>query len=558
MQTSIEQTPTLYCSTCSAHFDDERANSNCPHDDTPLEQLQWGRLSGTVIAQRYQLEQLIGVGGWSEVYRAADLQLGRTVAVKILHLHLGEIKESLLRFETEAAAAASIAHTHVATIFDYGYAENDRPFMVMELVQGQSLKEILKHTERLPWQRALPLFLQICDALNAAHAAGIIHRDIKPGNILVAGPGNDTVKIVDFGLAKITHEDNQRSLTQTGETIGTPSYMSPEQCMGGHVDFRTDIYSLGCVMYETIVGKRPFLGASTFDLMLQQVNSFPAGFLEINLAGELPEDLESIIFRCISKNPEHRYERWELLRDDLNAVLNGRPIANGTSSVRANKLFSHLSRKSTNLFRCVPTPIYKALRAFAYACLSITISLAVKSAYGYVAGPTGIHVISQAMPLSSLADFYDKNGVYQVVRPPGLALVANRNSNESTLESIRMTARALRIETQSDGFTGCYFTGTLDSLNGPVSFEAFDKIDPEKNLSYSSIVYSGNLSARFFACDGKEVTINHIHKVETIHRDDGWLHSQVECMDGNRYQFLSKPDGTVRGFGVISPGNSGS
>ncbi|MBK9201885.1 MAG: serine/threonine protein kinase [Candidatus Obscuribacter sp.] len=228
-----------------------------------------------LIAGNYRLLERIGEGGMSVVYRAVHQHLGREVAIKILHPHLVTNKSSLDRFKQEAKAVSQLHHKSVVTIHDFGLTEDNRPYLVMDLLVGKSLSELIKAKGRIEQEQALPIFLQIAEALAYTHNAGIIHRDLKPSNVLILPP--DQVRIVDFGIAKLQTQEggDTAALTQTGEVFGSPLYMSPEQCKGERLDSRSDIYSMGCLMYEVLTGKPPVNGSNMLEILYRHMNELP-------------------------------------------------------------------------------------------------------------------------------------------------------------------------------------------------------------------------------------------------------------------------------------------
>lgn len=303
-----------------------------------------------LVSDRYHIETLVGTGSWSKVYRARDLTLRRIVALKFLQeQHLAD-SSMVERFRQEAESAARLSHQNIATVYDHGF---DRaPYIVMEYVEGPTLEQLLDEKGAIPWHLAAALFLQICAGLEAAHKKGIVHRDIKPGNIIVTKQtdASPAIKIVDFGLAKIFDEQARNSLTSTGHTIGTPSYMSPEQCLGKSIDERSDIYSLGCVMYEVLTGSCPFRGDGVMEVMLQHINELPATIespkpspdlslqallrrvggrspsQKANTAesADIPTTLESVVLRTLNKDPNDRYAFVADLAKDLNFIMLGK------------------------------------------------------------------------------------------------------------------------------------------------------------------------------------------------------------------------------------------
>jgi serine/threonine-protein kinase len=293
---------------------------------------------GCVEPGHFEILALIGTGACSRVYKARQLDSQRIIAVKILHEHLLSDAESVARFQREAESGASIDHRNVCKLYDYGHLSTGLPFIAMEYMDGESLSSILRRKQRLPALDALPIFIDCCDGLTAAHQLGIIHRDIKPANIFIIGSGKDrVVKLLDFGLAKLLTERNP-SLTQAGTALGTVQYMSPEQVMSHPVDARSDVYSLACVMFEALTGVKPFVGKSAFEVMEKHVRQLPQSFREVNPANDVRSDVEKVIFKALAKDPARRFARAEDLKSRLQALcvlLEERQTVGGGSCVAA-------------------------------------------------------------------------------------------------------------------------------------------------------------------------------------------------------------------------------
>jgi serine/threonine-protein kinase len=251
--------------------------------------------SGITFGGRYQLASRIAIGGMGEVWQATDLVIGRTVALKILKdEYLGD-PGFLERFRAEARHAALVNHEGIANVFDYG-EEDGSAYLVMELVPGEALSSILERERVLPTDKVLDIVAQTASALHAAHQAGLVHRDIKPGNLLMTPEGR--VKITDFGIARIA---DQVPLTATGQVMGTVQYLSPEQASGHPASPTTDIYSLGIVAYEALAGRRPFTGESQVAIAMAQINEAPP-----ELPATIAEPVRNLVYACIAKKPEDR------------------------------------------------------------------------------------------------------------------------------------------------------------------------------------------------------------------------------------------------------------
>jgi len=254
----------------------------------------------------YRIVSRLGAGGMGEVYRATDTRLDRTVALKVLSDAHGADAERLQRFEREARTLAAVNHPNIVTIYAVETAGDVR-VLAMELVEGETLTEVIRGRSGLPLQRFLDIAIPMTDAVAAAHARGIVHRDLKPGNVMLAGDGR--VKVLDFGLAKVVTTDDAPTvthLTTQGTVVGTTAYMSPEQLRGGAIDARSDIFALGVVLYEMATGDRPFHGQSTSDLISAILRDQPRPMTA--LRPDLPVDLWRVIARCLQKGPADRYQ----------------------------------------------------------------------------------------------------------------------------------------------------------------------------------------------------------------------------------------------------------
>jgi eukaryotic-like serine/threonine-protein kinase len=255
----------------------------------------------------------------AKVFLGTDTVLGRTVAVKVLAPQFADDEGFVMRFRREAQAAASIGHPHIVSVFDTG-SDDGVHFIVMEYVEGRTLAEILAGGGRILPDRAIDIAMDVCGALEAAHAQGVIHRDIKPGNIMLNPRGE--VKVTDFGIARVTTTAD--TVAQTAAILGTASYLSPEQAQGQPVDGRSDIYSLGCVLYEMVTGRPPFLGDSPVAVASKQVLEQPTPPSRLN--PDVTADLDAVILRALAKNPANRYQSAEEMHADLERAKRGLPV----------------------------------------------------------------------------------------------------------------------------------------------------------------------------------------------------------------------------------------
>ena len=277
-----------------------------------------------LVGGRYELGDVLGYGGMAEVRRGRDVRLGREVAVKTLRSDLARDPSFQSRFRREAQSAASLNHPAIVAVYDTGEDTYDgvvSPYIVMEYVQGRTLRQVLETEGRLLPQRALEITAQICTALEQAHRAGIVHRDVKPGNVMLT-PGGE-VKVMDFGIARAL-TSSAATMTQTAAVIGTAHYLSPEQARGEHVDARSDVYSAGCLLYELITGGPPFTGDTAVAVAYQHVREDPVP--PSRLESDVAAPIDAIVLKAMAKNPANRYQTAADMRADIERALAGRPV----------------------------------------------------------------------------------------------------------------------------------------------------------------------------------------------------------------------------------------
>jgi serine/threonine protein kinase len=289
------------------------------------------------------------------VYRVNQIFLNKEFALKTIDKHcMSEI--AVRRFQQEARTAFSLDHPSIIAVNDFGVLDDHSPFLVMELVRGETLGERLKRTGPLTLEEAIPIFLQVCFGLAYAHECGVVHRDIKPNNIMLLKgmpPGSEgSVKIVDFGIAKFTqHEGGEmQALTRTGEIFGSPYYMSPEQCTGGRVDHRADIYALGCVFFEALTGAPPYVGENALTTMMKHQTEPASTLKQASLGNDFPPAIENIVATMLAKSPDNRYQNLGTVVHDLGALRRGDPISVTRSLTAAQTKAPKTISMSSNKF----------------------------------------------------------------------------------------------------------------------------------------------------------------------------------------------------------------
>jgi eukaryotic-like serine/threonine-protein kinase len=271
-----------------------------------------------ILLGRYEVGRLLGAGGMAEVYEGHDRLLARRVAIKILLAQYAHDPAFLARFRREAQAAASLSHPNIVGVFDTG-SEGDTWFIVMEYIDGRTLKDIIRAEGALYWTRAAEVAADVAGALAVAHARGIVHRDVKPGNVMLTTEGK--VKVMDFGIARATAVP---SITQTSAVVGTAQYIAPEQAQGLEVDARSDVYSLGCCLYEMVTGQVPFTGPTPVAIAYRHVREDPTPPRALN--PDVPVPLERVCLKAMAKRPEDRYQTAAEMQRDLERVRVGEPV----------------------------------------------------------------------------------------------------------------------------------------------------------------------------------------------------------------------------------------
>ncbi|MBG6099313.1 Stk1 family PASTA domain-containing Ser/Thr kinase [Nocardioides luteus] len=280
---------------------------------------------GAILAGRYEVGELLGRGGMAEVRKGTDHRLGRVVAIKRLRMDLASDATFQARFRREAQSSAKLNHPSIVSVYDTGEEKTDdgvaQPYIVMEYVAGRTLRDVLREGRKILPERALEISSDVLNALDYSHRNGIIHRDIKPGNVMLTPAGD--VKVMDFGIARALN-DVQSTMTQTAAVVGTAQYLSPEQARGEQVDARSDVYSAGCLLYELLTGRPPFVGDSPVSVAYQHVREHaqPPSAHDPSL----PRELDAIVMKSLAKRVEDRYQSAQAMRTDIERYLAGRPV----------------------------------------------------------------------------------------------------------------------------------------------------------------------------------------------------------------------------------------
>jgi serine/threonine-protein kinase len=355
----------------------------CPKDASELLDADAGdddEFIGRTLSETYAILRAVGEGGMGRVYEARHTRIGKRFALKLLHPEYARQPEVLSRFQREAESAASIVSPHVGDVYDIGKTQDGRPYIVAEFLDGRELAEFLAERGRLDVGPSVRICRQICKGLAAAHAKGIVHRDMKPENVFLTGDlSSPTVKVIDFGISKVAETGGQ-SLTKTGMIMGTPSYMAPEQARGERVDHRVDIYAVGAILYQLVTGKRPFDRndpTATITAVLLEEPERPC-----DLNPSLPTGIEVIIQRAMAKNAADRYPSMEELEADLAAFSEpskaGASIAPPSAAATAKAQTSALARGQGDVALSRPTiALMGGLATFFVLCAIISISSAV-------------------------------------------------------------------------------------------------------------------------------------------------------------------------------------
>lgn len=317
MQNNSQPEPESVCETCAKEFTGNFTNGQ--RDSTSMSPRQTSGLIGTVLGDRYEILAQLKGGAMGCIYKARHQQLNNIVAVKMLQRRVISGEAALKRFQAEAQLASALDHPNVLTVHDFGVTDEGSPYLVMAFLEGKTLAEITAGGEHLDLRRSLHIFIQICQGLGHAHDRGVIHCDIKPSNIMLIQLNDDAdfVKIVDFGIAKLLSPEDTADGNTSTAVCGSPAYMSPEQCQAKEVNERSDIYSMGCLMYRTLSGKQPIWGNELTEFLYKHINETPTSFAILVPELAIPAAVEELVFKAMAKSPEDRYQSMAELKAAL-------------------------------------------------------------------------------------------------------------------------------------------------------------------------------------------------------------------------------------------------
>lgn len=313
------------CPECHSEYDD--TIDRCPKDNTRLTAIERDPLVGSKLADRYEIVSVIGRGGMGVVYKARQEQMDKYMAIKMLHSHMVADSEAVKRFYREAKTVSQVRHHHIVTLYDFGMSAQGQPFLVMDYLEGKSLKDGIKEKGPVPFDKADVLFKQIVDALQSAHTQDVVHRDLKPENIVISKHGDqDWVTLVDFGLSKLREPSPKAQdayqITKIGDVCGSPPYMSPEQCLSAStVDPRSDIYSLAVVAYESLAGKLPFQAKSAIEMMDCHLYATPIPFNQAQPELKLCTEVTQVFNKALQKDAANRQQTIQEFGNELHEAL---------------------------------------------------------------------------------------------------------------------------------------------------------------------------------------------------------------------------------------------
>ena len=384
------------CPVCSTEYADDV--KFCPNDGQTLRAAApAANLVGQVVADRYHVVKKLGEGGMGQVYLAEHVKMGRRSAIKVMNPSMVHDPDAIARFNREASNASRINHPNVCAIYDFGETPDGLIYLAMEFIEGEPLTDLLAQGGALPVPRAVSIFLQVADALQAAHDLGIVHRDLKPDNVMLTHRkgGGDVVKVVDFGIAKAVGGDEAgQKVTKTGLVVGTPEFMSPEQLSGDTLDGRSDLYSLALVFYRMLSGKLPFEATTVQETMIKRLTDEPAKLADVRPDLMFPAGLQPVLDTALARTPTERYQSVAKFAADVAAVTGGRvataavPQTRGADPEGKTQLLDATAGPTTRISAkrppaAVPPP---KKRSLAPAMVGVVVLLAAGGAWVVLSG----------------------------------------------------------------------------------------------------------------------------------------------------------------------------
>ena len=431
-------------------------------------------MDGQLISGRYRLQAVLGRGGMATVWRGVDERLGRPVAVKLLDRADTADPAMLERFDREARTAGGLTHPNIVAAYDVGI-DDGVPYLVMELIEGTSVAALVA-AGPLPTEQVVDIARQTCDALAVTVTQGVVHRDIKPANILLTTTG--TVKVCDFGIARLTHHHQQADLTAPQTAIGTSAYMAPEQASGAAVDARTDLYALGCVMYTMLTGHPPFTGDNPLTVLWQ--HQYQPAPPVASLRPDIPADLDSLVARLLAKNPADRPATATEVRDQLRVHAESETVAVpqthavlGVSQTRTLPVLDHEASPVTVGRRFRLGPIGIAAVALGAAVLAaLTVALLITSADTASTADGGTPAGTGSSAPSTATNDSSATSSTSTSSPPGMTTTDSSHGNPGTGTSARLAALRGVIEEQRQG-------GNLDGKTAEELTKKLQEVDRE-------------------------------------------------------------------------------
>jgi serine/threonine protein kinase len=427
---------TRLCHVCGLHWHIDL--KSCPRDGTNL----LSPIETDPAFSKYEFVGVLGAGGMGIVYKARQMIIDKLVAIKMLHPHLMSA-EAVQRFQRESKTSSMLEHPYIIKMYDVGVC-GAGPYMVLEFVQGHTLAQVLEQEGPLPMQRFLNIFIQFCDALQYAHSCGVFHRDLKPSNVMLTRNRNneEEIRIMDFGIAKLIDESANESfaakLTRTGEAIGSPSYMSPEQAQNGKIDARSDLYSTGCVIFEALTGAPPFARANALETLMAHLSEQPLSMSQAMLGAKtFDPNVEQIVARLLQKDPDLRFQSMLELKDQLVAIRDGHGMGK----------FVYQGQREKSVKR--RTPIILALSTVAI-CLSIVSILCLPKAnnkqHASETSATTDTEFKKFHPVKDISSVASDNKNTDVTLPEGLTEDKDLEGLQHNTSLVRLGLRKTAVE----------------------------------------------------------------------------------------------------------------